>query len=271
LPRILEQTQYRTAEYIITVHESRLADSANADLLQRLRSDPRVRILPHAVDPFNFAMIANRAARGADGEFVCFLNDDIDIIDGGWLDGLVSVMENDHIGAASARLLYPDGCIQHDGVVVGLMGAGEHWNRFAVNDNASQPAVRIKLRDVSAATGACLLVRQDAFVSVGGFDERFSVGYNDIDLCLRLGAKGWRILVATNIELYHCETSSLSREESLAAARERGLFRTTWRELLASEPYFNPNVSLATATTFGLAVPPRDRSPRTYEIASPVF
>jgi GT2 family glycosyltransferase len=271
LPRILEQTQYQPAEYIITVHESRLADPANADLLQRLRSDPRVRILPHAVDPFNFAMIANRAARGADSEFVCFLNDDIDIIDGGWLDGLVSAMKNDHIGAVSARLLYPDGCIQHDGVVVGLMGAGEHWNRFAVNDNASQPAVRIKLRHVSAATGACLLVRQDAFVAVGGFDERFSVGYNDIDLCLRLGVKGWRIVVATNIELYHCETSSLSREESLAAARERGLFRTTWRELLASEPYFNPNVSLATATAFGLAVPPRDRSPRTYEIASSVF
>jgi GT2 family glycosyltransferase len=112
-------------------------------------------------------------------------------------------------------------------------------------------------------------VRQDAFASIGGFDERFSVGYNDIDLCLRLGVKGWRIVVATNVELYHCETASLNREESLAASRERNLFRTTWRELLASEPYFNPNVSLATATTFALAVPPRDRSPRIYDTGSP--
>jgi GT2 family glycosyltransferase len=269
LPRILEQTHYQAAEYVITVHENRLADPGNAELLQRLKSDPRVRILPHGVDPFNFALIANRAARGGDGKFVCFLNDDIDVIDGTWLDCLVSVMERDHIGAISARLLYPDGCIQHDGVVVGLMGAGEHWNRFAPNDNSREPAAGLRLRDVSAATGACLLVRQDAFASIGGFDERFSVGYNDIDLCLRLGVKGWRIVVATNVELYHCETASLNREESLAASRERNLFRTTWRELLASEPYFNPNVSLATATTFALAVPPRDRSPRIYDTGSP--
>jgi GT2 family glycosyltransferase len=268
LPRILEQTQYQAAEYIITVHENRLADPANAELLRRLKANPRVRILPHAVDPFNFALIANRAAHGADGELVCFLNDDIDIIDGAWLDRLVCVMQENSIGAVSARLLYPDGCIQHDGVVVGLMGAAEHWNRFAVNDNPHQPAVGINLRDVSAATGACLLVRRNAFASVGGFDERFSVGYNDIDFCLRLGDKGWRIVVATNVELYHCETASLNREESLAASRERSLFRTTWQGLLACEPYFNPNVSLATTTTFALAVPPRDRSPRIYDTGS---
>ena len=269
LPRILEQTRYQAAEYIITVHEKRLADPGNAKLLQRLKSDPRVQVLPHAVDPFNFAMIANRAARGAGGEFVCFLNDDIDIIDVGWLDRLVSVMEDSRIGALSARLLYPEGCIQHDGVVVGLMGAAEHWNRFATNDNALQRAAGIRQRDVSAATGACLLVRLNAFESVGGFDERFSVGYNDIDFCLRLGVKGWRVVVATSVELYHCETASLNREESLAASRERRLFRTTWQGLLASEPYFNPNVSLATATTFALAVPPRDRSPRFYDTGSP--
>jgi GT2 family glycosyltransferase len=269
LPRILEQTRYRAADYIITVHENRLADPGNSELLQYLRANPRVRILAHAVDPFNFALIANKAARGADGEFVCFLNDDIDIIDGAWLDRLVSTMEDRTIGALSARLLYPDGCIQHDGVVVGLMGAGEHWSRFAPNDNPHQPAAGTALRDVSAATGACLLVRQNAFGSVGGFDERFSVGYNDIDFCLRLGVKGWRVAVATNVELYHCETASLNREESLAASRERRLFRTTWRELLASERYFNPNISLATATTFALAVPPRDRSPRIYDTGSP--
>jgi GT2 family glycosyltransferase len=269
LPRILEQTRYQAAEYIITVHENRLAEPENAVLLQRLKSDPRVQVLPHAVDPFNFAMIANRAAHNADGEFVCFLNDDIDIIDGRWLDRLTSTMKDTSIGALSARLLYPDGCIQHDGVVVGLMGAGEHWNRFSANDNPPQLAAETSLRDVSAATGACLLVRRNAFNSIGGFDERFSVGYNDIDFCLRLGVKGWRIVVATNIELYHCETASLNREESLAAARERGLFRTTWRDVLASEPYFNPNVSLATATTFALAVPPRDRSARIYDTGSP--
>jgi len=270
LPRILEQTRCQAAEYIITVHENRLADPGNADLLQRLKRDPRVRVLPHAVEPFNFAMIANRAARNADSEFVCFLNDDIDIIDGAWLDRLASTMEDTSIGALSARLLYPDGRIQHDGVVVGLMGAGEHWNRFAANDNPPQLAGENSLRDVSAATGACLLVRRHAFISVGGFDERFSVGYNDIDFCLRLGVNGWRIVVATNIELYHWETASLNREESLAASRERSLFRTTWRARLASEPYFNPNVSLATATTFALAVPPRDRSPRIYDIAASV-
>ncbi len=269
LPRILEQTHYQAAEYIITVHENRLADPGNAKLLQRLKSNRRVRIVPHGVDPFNFASIANRAARGGDAEFVCFLNDDVDIIDGTWLDRLVSVMERGRIGAISARLLYPDGCIQHDGVVVGLMGAGEHWRRFAPNDNPREAAAGLRLQDVSAATGACLLVRQDAFASIGGFDERFSVGYNDIDLCLRLGVKGWRIVVATNVELYHCETASLDREESLAASGERNLFRKTWRELLASEPYFNPNVSLATATTFALAVPPRDRSPRIYNTGSP--
>ncbi len=268
LPRIVEKTLHQAVQYVITVHENRLADPGNADLLRRLNSNPWVSILPHAVEPFNFAMVANRAAGDANGDFICFLNDDIDIIDGAWLDRLVSVMDDPRIGAVSARLLYPDGCIQHDGVVVGLMGAGEHWNRFASNDNPRQPAAEVRLRDVSAATGACLLVRRDAFNAVAGFDERFSVGYNDIDLCLRLGAKGWRVVIATNIELYHCETASLNREESLAAARERSLFRRTWRELLACEPYFNPNLSLATATTFALAVPPRDRSPRSYDTGS---
>jgi O-antigen biosynthesis protein len=266
LSRVLANTDYNNdVEFVIVVHKSRLTEPRAASLLQELRRDTRVRILVHEVDPFNYAAVNNQAANSTRTELICLLNDDVEPLHPGWLKLMVGQLNNPTVGAVGARLLYRDRSLQHMGLVIGMMGTAEHWQRFARYEEAGYAQRACLTQDVSAVTGACLLVRRCAYSAIGGLDEAFAISFNDVDFCLRLRKADWRIVACAEAELFHDETSSFGASanparEHIVAAELRS-FRSRWQQVLLDDPHFNPHLSLET-TQWSLAVPPRDRRTR---------
>lgn len=172
--------------------------------------------------PFNFGALNNRAASEASGDLLCFLNNDIEILDSDWLTIMATQCQREEIGAVGARLLYPDGRIQHAGVVIGIGGAAAHAHRLLDRDEEGYFHRHSLPQFVTAVTAACMVVRRDRFFAVGGFDaERFAVSFNDVDLCLRLGAKGWKTLYEPRATLVHHESVSRGLDrDPIGAARQ---------------------------------------------------
>jgi GT2 family glycosyltransferase len=196
------------------------------------------------------------------GDLVLLLNNDVDVINRDWLREMVSHAIRPGIGAVGAKLLYPDGTIQHGGVTVGVGGVAGHQYLHYRRGDTGYFGHLVLVRNITAVTGACLLLRRQSFLEVGGLDEvSLPVAFNDIDLCLKLVARGYRNLWTPYAELYHHE--SASRGSDLAgkkAARFMGevaVMRQRWGEVLDHDPYWNPNLALH-ATEILLAFPPRD-------------
>jgi GT2 family glycosyltransferase len=153
---------------------------------------------------FNFARICNHGAVHARGDYVLFLNNDIEVQATDWLERMLEVAEHPRVGIVGAALLYPDGTIQHAGIEPTDDGDWQHVERGLSSDTLGD-----QVRAVSAVTGACLLIRRDRFVELGGFDEQFPVTHNDVDLCCRARRKGWLVAMTPRARLVHFE--SLSR------------------------------------------------------------
>ncbi len=245
---LLEQTDYAGLELCIVDNGSRSA--AALDLLGRLGLDPRVRVM--RIDaPFNFAALNNAAVRASQTELIAFINDDILVAEPDWLRRMALLAVRPDVGAVGAKLLYPNGAIQHAGVVLGMgpMKVAGHELRGAPGD-ASGPQARLKTRrTVSAVTAACLVLERRKFDAVGGFDEAaFPVAYNDVDLCLRLARKGYRTLWTPDARLMHLESATrggVSAGDSRSQlAQEAGRMRKRWGPLLAADPFYNPNLTL---------------------------
>lgn len=195
--------------------------------------DPKFAQVLRDDGPFNFAALNNRAADTASGELLCFLNNDIEIIDPAWLITMCEQALRAEVGAVGARLLYPDGRIQHAGVVMGVGGGAAHAHRLlspaepGYFDRHSLPQF------VSAVTAACLVVQRHKFLAVGGFDaDHFAVSFNDVDLCLRLGSKGWHTLYEPRATLVHHESITRGFDRDLAGsarlARELTALQKRW-------------------------------------------
>ena len=221
-----------------------------------LHRDPR---------PFNFSALNNAAVGRTDAEVVCLLNNDIEVLHPEWLEEMVSVALQPGVGAVGAKLLYPDGRIQHGGVLVGLHGAADHAYA-GVPGNAPGHAQQLLVRrEVSAVTAACLVVRRSLYLEVGGFDEDvFGVSFNDVDFCLKLRERGHRNVWTPHARLVHHESASrgkaLRPEEKARADRELAALRTRWAGALLDDPYHSPNLSLNSKVP-RLAWPPRERRP----------
>ena len=191
-------------------------------------------------DRFNYSAINNLAVRHAQGEQLLFLNDDVEVISPDWLTAMLEHAERPEVGVVGARLLYQDGRIQHAGVVVGInQGAANAFRRRS--REAASPRLAELVRDVSAVTGACMMVRRQVFDEVGGFDESLPVIFNDVDLCLRIRDRGYIVLYTPHAQLYHYEGSTRGRRDP---KRDRTLFQERWAHLLAhTDPYYNPNLT----------------------------
>jgi GT2 family glycosyltransferase len=209
-------------------------------LRRQLERRPHTRVLDYP-GAFNWAAINNLAAASCHSDMLLFLNNDIEATAPGWLASMVELAQRPDVGAVGARLVYPDGTLQHAGVVVGLGGVASHlfigmpkgsygyfwWDRV--------------VRHYSAVTAACMLVRRSVFEEVGGFDETFAVGFNDVDYCLRLGRAGYGVLFTPHARLTHYESVSRGLG-GYYGDFERFLGR--WTDvLLAGDPYYNPNLS----------------------------
>ncbi|GAB0115844.1 hypothetical protein AcidC75_33680 [Acidisoma sp. C75] len=247
---LLHQTDYPDLEILILDNGSTEPEALR--LLARLpEQDARVRVLRHP-GPFNYAALNNHAAAEASGEILLLLNNDVEVIESGWLRELAAHAIRPDIGAVGARLLYADRRVQHAGVVLGVgshaggPGVAGHFGQGAEAEDVGYFGQFILTREVSAVTGACLALRRSVYQQVGGLDAKnLPVAFNDVDLCLRIRALGLRIIWTPFAELYHLESVSRGRdfvgERELRAAEEANYMRAQWGAVLDRDPFYNPN------------------------------
>ena len=238
------RTNYPRLETIVVDNDS--DDPATLDYLAGLEQGG-CRLIRHS-GPFNYSAINNRAASVARGEMLCLLNNDVDVIEPDWLLALVAQALRDEVGAVGAQLLYPDGSIQHAGVVLGICGGAAHAHRRLRPEEDGYFQRHQLPQFVSAVTAACMVVRRDRFQAVGGFDaERFPVAFNDVDLCMRLNRKGWQSLYEPRARLIHHESVSRGADyEPPQAARfaaELQALRELWVGDDQVDPFHHPQLS----------------------------
>jgi O-antigen biosynthesis protein len=202
--RGLRTTHYRRFEIILVDNGSTCARTRRA--LTRCGRRRRITILS-APGPFNFSKLCNRGAAQARGEYLLFLNNDIEVMHQDWLERLLEPAGHSEVGMVGATLFYPDGTLQHAGIFPLPNGTWTHAHR-GVSGEALPPELT-EVRTVPAVTGACLLIRRDRFRDLGGFDESLPLTHNDVDLCCRARARGWLVAVTPHARLVHYE--SLSR------------------------------------------------------------
>ncbi|MBI4996379.1 MAG: glycosyltransferase [Rhodocyclales bacterium] len=251
---LIELTDYPDFEVLVIDNGS--TDRDALDYLDGIRrmDDPRLKVIVYD-EPFNFAAMNNLAATAASGELLLLLNNDTAVVHREWLGNMVALSQQSRVGAVGARLLFPDGSVQHAGVVLGLAGPAEHPFIGWPADSASPMHLLHATRQVSAVTAACMLVPRKLYLELGGMDERqFKVSYNDVDLCLKIGAAGYRILWHPYATLLH-EGSASQRQLPVPAApgntdktarfaAEQDAMHDRWMPRLVSDPAYNPNLSL---------------------------
>lgn len=259
---LVEGTDYEPYELLIVDNLSR--ERRTLEYLQSLEESGRARILRYR-KPFNFAAINNFAALRAQGSILCFLNNDTEIVEGQWLGEMVSHAVRPEVGAVGAKLLYPNDTIQHGGVILGIGGFAGHAHKGLSRDSPGYVCRALVTQNMSAVTGACLVLEKELFDAVGGLDEeRFAVACNDVDLCLRLREAGYHNVWTPFAVLYHHESVSRGYEDTpekkARFEKEVSEFREAWGDVMENDPAYNPNLSLQTED-FALAWPPRVRRP----------
>jgi len=238
----IDETDYPgDVEIVIVDNGSR--DPAALELLQRVRDDPRCKVLRDAGE-FNFSRLNNLGAQAADGELLCLLNNDVEPINPDWLSALVGYAVEDGVGAVGPQLVYPSGRIQHAGVAVGIGGAAGHVQKGAHPEERRFWTWQAVTREVSALTAAVLVLKKSAFDEVGGFDEGFAVAFNDIDFCLRLKQRGFRNIYVADVRLLHRESESRGDDRTPAQAKrfagELARLQERWGTQDYRDPHFSP-------------------------------
>jgi glycosyltransferase involved in cell wall biosynthesis len=259
LDGLLHRTDYANFEIIVIDHES--DEQETIALLQEAARDPRVRVMPYQGE-FNYSDMNNKAVALARGELIGLVNNDIDVIAPDWLTEMVSLAIRPENGAVGAKLLYPDGRVQHAGVIVGLGGGAGHIFATAQGNEPGYFGCLQLTSNFTAVTGACLVVRKSLFQEVGGLNAvDLKVAFNDVDLCLKIAARGYLNVWTPHALLYHHESPSrgLDHEDPVKNARsqrEVAYVRSQWGQVLDNDPFFNPNFSVFSRYC-ELAAPPR--------------
>ncbi len=259
---LLNETDYSNLEIIIVDNES--VEPETLAYLDEINEDPRVTVVQVEGD-FNFSRLNNQAVRIATGSILGFVNNDVKMINREWLSELVAQVSRPNVGAAGAKLYYPNDTIQHAGVTLGLYGVAAHGHRHLRRHDGRHDVGYfgrpVLVQNVSAVTAACMVVSRHVFEEVDGFNELFlAVGYNDVDLCLKIREAGYNVLFTPFAELYHMESASRGENRSKQHldrdARERAYMLERWAPVIAQDPFYNPNLT-TDAEDFGLAFPPR--------------
>ncbi len=247
LSSVLRKTTW--SEYEVIGVNNQSASPITFELMEAFRANPRVRFLEYD-RPFNFPAIVNHGVENARGDYVVLLNNDIEIITWQWIEEMLCQAVNEGTGAVGGKLFYPDNTIQHAGIVVGIDGYAGHGHKRA-DCQAQGYGNRLQLvHNVSAVTGAFMMVRKSLFESVGGFDaDSFPVACNDVDFCLRLIEAGYWNVFTPYAQAYHMESASrgyeMTEERRKRFERERELFRRRHADMLEmGDPFYNPNLGL---------------------------
>jgi GT2 family glycosyltransferase len=232
-----------------------------------------VRVLPMP-GPFNYADLNNRAIVQASGDIIGLVNNDIEALHAGWLDEIMAQLLRPNVGAVGAKLLWPNGMVQHGGVQLGVGNVAGHFgNRLADADWGDHGRNQL-VQQVSGCTAACLFLRRQDFISLGGMDpDAFPVAFNDVDLCLKVRAAGKAIIWTPYAKLLHAESASRGSDDTLQkisrAQREIDNLRNIWGHVLMQDPAYHPSLNLdPNSHAFnGLSIPPRARRGRIGNLA----
>ena len=258
---IFEKTDYSSYEVILLDNQSH--DSDALEFLAALKKRHGVR-LERIDEPFNYSRLNNHGVELSQGPFVALLNNDVEVLHPDWLNEMVSRAMQPKVAMVGARLLYPNGTIQHGGVILGAGGIAGHAHVGLWPGDPGYFARAHLAQDISAVTTACALVKRAAYLQVGGFDEKLAVTFNDVDLCLRLREAGYRVLWTPYAELIHHESASRGFEDSapkqVRFLAEVAYMESKWGDRLLRDPFYNPNLSLG-ENLFTLAFPPRTTKP----------
>lgn len=209
---------------------------------------PKARVLTWEKE-FNYSAINNFAAKEAKGEYLLFLNNDVEILTPDWMEEMLQNCQQEDVAVVGAKLYYPDDTIQHAGVVLGLGGIAGHIMCRASREDPGYFGRMISVQEISAVTAACMMVKKSDFDAVGGLDETFQVAFNDIDLCMKFRAAGKKIIFTPYAELYHYESKSRGLEDTpekqFRFDKEVKRFQEKWaQQLEMGDPYYSPNLSV---------------------------
>lgn len=239
---IENKSTYNNYEVIIVNNQSN-----NSESLQYLhdleKSDAKYRVLDYPFE-FNYSLVNNFAAGFASGDHLLFLNNDIEVVSSDWIEALLEHSQRAEVACVGAKLLYPDGTIQHAGVVIGLFGGADHVGKYLPGDYPGYLNAFVSIRDYSAVTSACMMIARDKFWKLGGFDRNFIIGFGDTDLCLRAISSGYRNIFTPYAQLYHHE--SFTRGASPDKDPHPGdtfLLQHRWQVYMEyGDPFYNPNL-----------------------------
>lgn len=256
------KTAYSNIEFVIVDNDS--CEPETLAYLSSLGAADDASVITDRSE-FNYSKLNNLGAAHARGTFLALLNNDLEVINPDWLTEMVSQAARPEIGAVGARLWYPDGRMQHGGVILGVGGVASHAHHHQRREHGYFARPHLA-QNISAVTGACMVVRKETYERLGGFDEEhLAVAFNDVDFCLRLRAHGLRVVWTPHAELIHHESASRGLEDT-KTKQERFLsevayMHAKWGRVLEEDPFYNPNLSLVSDQQWKLAFPPRAAKP----------
>jgi GT2 family glycosyltransferase len=260
LRKVTSRTRYQNIAVTVI-----LSSPGKPAILRGLARLPGVSVIRSNAASFNYATVNNEAADTVDTEFMLLLNDDVIPVSPDWLHAMVAHMQDPNVGIVGARLLYGNGMVQHEGVIMGLANLCEHAGRLRQGSDPGLHGLGLADRQVCAVTAACLLIRTALYRELGGMDTAYAVALNDVDLCLRAREAGWRVIYAAGAELVHYESLSLGRhyagERASLESREVRRLRSRFASVIASDPFYSPNASLQPGREWQPAFPPRQAGP----------
>ncbi|KWA82169.1 glycosyl transferase family 2 [Burkholderia ubonensis] len=256
---VFAKTNYPNYEIIVIDNGS--VKSETLAYFESLKSEPRIRVIRDD-SPFNYSALNNRAAAIATGDYLCLLNNDIEIISPEWLDELVGIASQPGNGAVGAALWYPNDTLQHGGVVIGLGGVAGHMHTLLPRGGFGYFCRAAAAQNLSAVTAACLVIRKSIYMEVGGLNEELAVAFNDVDFCLRVREAGYRNVWTPYAELYHHESatrgSDMDPDKYQRFVDEVRWMEKRWGHHLELDPAYNPNLTLSGHDApFAFADPPR--------------
>ena len=247
LDSVFSKTAY--ANYEVIIIENNSQEKETWEYYEELKQRDNVKIVTWE-SGFNYSAINNFGEKSASGEYLLFLNNDVEVINPHWMEELLGNCQRKEVGIVGAKLYYPDDTIQHAGTIIGIGGIAGHAFLNMPRSRSGYLHKASLQMDLSAVTAACMMMKRSVFESLGGFEEKLAVAFNDVDLCLRCVKAGYLVVYNPKVELYHYESKSRGSEDSEEKVRrfqqEIEFMRTRWINLLKQgDPYYNKNLTLS--------------------------
>ena len=255
---ILEKTTYKNYEIIVIDNASE--DTKTLNYFEKLKENPIIKVIQDNRE-FNYSQLNNNAVKYANGELICLLNNDIEVISPKWLNEMTSHALRPEVGAVGAKLWYPNNTLQHGGVLLGIGGLACHAHKGFHKLSDGYFGRMSLISQFSAVTAACMVVKKSIFQEVGGLDEEnLKVAFNDVDFCLKIKEMGYRNIWTPYAELYHHESISRGEDDTPEKQKrfnsEVDFMQKKWKGIIAHDPAYSPNITI-TDTDFSYAFPPR--------------